>query len=65
MFGENRNSNIDTPDIIRGMPWGQARTASSPWPPVSWSAMLASKRAWYLGLGGASCLRIGLLWSPP
>ena len=46
IFGVNRNSNGDTPDICRGIPCGkQVYAVSSPWPPASWSRMLASNIA--------------------
>jgi hypothetical protein len=42
--------------MIRGMPAVMQLTrASSPCPPRAWSAMLASRRAWYSGTSGACC----------
>src|SRR5262249_58915819 len=40
--------------MMRGMPGGmQVNRASSPCPPLAWSARLASNSAWYSGVSGA------------
>ncbi len=59
-------------DIIAGMPGGRhsTREGELPKPPLAWSAMLASRTAWYSGVSGACCPRPGGLvgsnagWSP-
>src|SRR5712691_10112317 len=51
--------------MIRGTPLVRHDTwVSAPWPPVAWSLMLASRKAWNSGVSGACWARPeGLVWS--
>src|SRR5271168_5025741 len=58
-------SMLKTTVMMRGMPKGTHRDGGSlPCPPSRWSAMLASKTAWYSGVrGGFWAKPRGLVWS--
>src|SRR5579883_516777 len=52
--------------MVAGMPGGRQRALEFqlPWPPFAWSAILASRIAWYSGVNGAPCPSPqGLVWS--